>query len=227
VPSSVTLPAGSARVIIPLDALLPGQATVRAVAGAASAQARIEVVEATSLRVRPASIVLAEGEAETVHVSFDPPVAAPQAITLSMRGPGVISLPPSLVVPAGGTADLTVRAAAAGWVAIDMSADNLLTAATLLVEVVAAGAPAIDAVTPLFGQAGTLVTISGARFTDQCSVTFGDQPAVAQSRTGSLLTVTAPPNPAGAVDVIVTCGSSHAMKPHAFTYAPSRRRSAR
>ena len=225
-PSNVTLPAGYAQLIIPIEAPVPGEAIVQASTGIVSAQAHIEVVDVTSLRVAPSSIVLAEGATETVHVSFAPPVAAPHTVALTARGPGAISFPASVVVPAGGTADVTLRAASEGWVAIDMAAGDLLTAATLLAEVVGTGAPAIDAVTPLFGQAGTRVTISGARFTDRCSVTFGDQPAAVESRTASLLTVIAPPN-GGTVDVTVTCGAEHATKSRAFTYTALRRRPSR
>jgi len=184
-------------------------------------------VEVTSLRVAPASIVVAEGDEETVHVSFAPPVAAPHTVTLTARGPGAMSFPNSVVVLAGGTADVTLRATSAGWVAVDMSAADLLTATSLLAEVVGAGAPAIGAVTPLFGQAGTRVTISGERFTDRCTVSFGGQPAVVESRTGSLLNVIAPPNGMGIVDVTVTCGAQQATKAGAFTYTSLRRRSSR
>src|SRR5204863_1822411 len=77
VPSNVTLPAGYAQLIIPIEAPVPGEAIVQASTGIVSAQAHIEVVDVTSLRVAPSAIVLAEGATETVHVSFAPPVAAP------------------------------------------------------------------------------------------------------------------------------------------------------
>jgi hypothetical protein len=227
VPSAVTLPAGSARIAIPLDALTPGEIVVRAAAGNVSAQALVDVVESTTLRVAPASIIVAEGEEETVHLSFAPPIAAPHAVTLLASGPGAISFPSSVVIPAGGSADVTLRGTAAGLVAINVSAADLLTAVPLFAQIVSAGAPEIGVIAPSSGQAGTPVTISGARFSDRCSVRFGPEPAMVEGRHVTTLVAIAPANVAGTVDVTVTCGALQATKARAFTYPSPRHRAAR
>lgn len=231
VPSTVPLPVGSARVSVPFDALLPGQAYVEArvetAEGIVSAQARIEVVEATTLRVDPASLVFRQGDVQSIRIAFVPPVGEPHVVTLAAAGSAAISFPSTVVIPAEGTAEVALHATSPGTGTITVSAPSLLVAATILVEVLDAAAPAIDSVTPRLGAGGTRVTITGSRFGDQCSVTFGDLPAGVVARTASSLIVIAPPNAPGAVDVTVTCGALHATKTRAFTYATARRRPSR
>jgi hypothetical protein len=231
VPASVSLPAGSARVSVPFDAILPGQGEIEArlqtAQGIVSAQARIEVFEPTTLRVDPASVILRQGETQSIRIAFVPPVGEPHTVTLSPRGSAGITFPSMVVVPAGGTAEASLHATSPGAGAINLNARELMAGATLLVEVLDAAAPAIESVTPPFGAGGTRVIIAGSRFGEQCSVTFGDLLATVEARSESSLTVIAPPHAPGAVDVTVTCGALHATRTRGFTYATARRRPSR
>jgi hypothetical protein len=230
VPSGVPMPAGSSRVTVPFDAILPGQADIEArlqtEQGIVSARARIEVVD-TALRVEPSSLVFRQGDAKSIRIGFVPPVGESHVVTLTSTGSAAIAFPLTVVVPAGGTAEASLKAWSLGAGAIHLAAPDLLASATLPVEVLDAGALAIESVTPPFGTAGTRVVINGSPFGEQCSVTFGDLPATIEARSESSLTVTAPPHEPGAVDVTVTCGALHATKTRGFTYATARRRPSR
>jgi hypothetical protein len=228
VPSAVSLMAGSSRVAIPFDALLPGSAYVEAHVdtphGVVAAQARLDVVDATALQTDPPSIVMRKGTTLSVRLSFAPPVAEPHAVTLSWSGSAQVSIPATVIVPAGGFAEVPLHATSAGAGAVNASAPDLLTGATLLVDVLGPSGLGIESVLPASGPSGTLVTVGIAGLVAPCSVALGETPATTTGSGPSSMTVIAPSHPAGAVDVSVTCGTATATKTRAFTYTAARRR---
>lgn len=81
--------------------------------------------------------------------------------------------------------------------------------------------PRIAAVTPDSGPSSgyTRVVLSGSNFDPRAAVALGDQPVAIVEHSTSLLTITTPAHPAGAVDVIVTNpDGQRTVAANAFTF---------
>jgi DNA-binding beta-propeller fold protein YncE len=90
------------------------------------------------------------------------------------------------------------------WVATEFGAVAGGAWATQVAEYTIDG-PVVTGLSPASGVAGTIVTVNGANFTSSSFVAFGGVPAGTATFVGSNeLIVTAPPQPAGTVNVTVT-----------------------
>ena len=112
--------------------------------------------------------------------------------------------------PGTGTQDVTVTTA--GGTSATSSADHFTYTA----------APTVTVVSPSAGPVagGTTVTITGTNLTGQTAVDFGSTAGTVTADTGTTITVTAPAESAGTVDVTVTTpiGTSATSSADHFTY---------
>ncbi len=80
--------------------------------------------------------------------------------------------------------------------------------------------PAISSVSPNTGPTagGTAITIAGSGFAAGATVTLGGVAATVSNVTATSISAVTPPNPAGAVDVVVTSNNQTATLTNGFTY---------
>jgi hypothetical protein len=227
-PSSVTVPAGETRVSIPFTAARIGTSVVSAHVvtprGVFDSESWVDVVPVTSLKADRSSVGMRAGDRITLHLSFWPAVSSPYAVSLAFSGSARVTVPSTVIIPAGGEAEVTLEAMSAGGGGIVLSARDLLISAYIPVDVATASAPLIDALDPAFGSpgGGTRVEISGSGFSGQCTVSFGGTLATISSAFPAALVVRTPPHNAGIVDVRVSCPTGDATKARAFTYTSRR-----
>jgi hypothetical protein len=131
----------------------------------------------------------------------------------------------SFTVNSDGQITATSPALAAGTVDIAVTTPSATstTSAADQFTYVAAAVPAVTGLTPSSGSTGggTLAMINGSNFTGATGVSFGTFPASSFTVVSSIqITVTAPPQAAGTVDVTVTtpAGTSATSASDRFTY---------
>ena len=131
-----------------------------------------------------------------------------------------------VTVVSGTTITATIPKAAAGTVNVTVVTPGGVSAISTADQYTYVAAPTIKSITPATGSllGGTQVTITGTGFAGATAVNFGSTVILASNFTvnssGTQITVTSPPGPAGAVNVAVTTvgGTSKAVK---FTYSPT------
>lgn len=223
----VTIPAGSASTTVIVTAHASGTAVITPQLPAdrlgVAPSATVTVKETPTLIATPSSLDLSTGSTGSVTLSFQPPRATQETITLVANDPTVVDVPSAAVIPAGGSAVVTMRGLRAGPTFVfAISTSNQAVIAVRVTD----AAPSVTSIAPQLGpiEGGTRVTITGQNLNAQCTVTFGNAAATNPTFANGALTVTAPAHPPGAVDVTVSCGSAQTLVARGFTYVQPRRR---
>jgi PKD repeat protein len=227
VPDSVIVTSRRTTIELPSKAI--GKTTVTATLPPpfnASFDADVRVYAPLNLVLKPDSMSIPVGSSLSVSASFDPPLEKTTSVQLKAANTALVDVPQLIFVDPGKSTSFTMKALKKGaTILIATVADLGGQQATFPVEVIdAPKTPTLIQVVPANGPVagGTNVTLSGANLAANCTLLFGGAPAtnVAFVSAGSL-TATTPPHPAGAVDVLLTCGSDSFDLTGAFTYLAS------
>jgi len=226
VPPSVTIAAGESTAGFTAHALQAGRSRVTATVPAMNVSASlITVIDAVSVVADPAAAAARPGSDTTVSLSFQPPRATAQTVSLWSTRPDVAAVADALTIPAGGKATLTIHGLANGTATIwIVTADGL----SFSVEVTVADGATVASIDPPNAPAngGSSVMLLGQGLDARCSVVFGAVSAPAVTPFVGGLVVAVPPHAPGVVDVTVACGSTRIVLPNAFTFFNPRRRAA-
>jgi parallel beta-helix repeat protein len=184
----------------------------------------VNVYEPATLVIKPSSIVVPEGGSVTASASFDPPASAASVVQLNATDATIFEVPASITIDPGKTTTFTIKALKKGSTTLltTTGPEHGNQQSTIFVDVVEPPkTPLILSITPGNGPiaGGTSVTVNGANLSADCMLFFGGVPATnvaLVSATG--LTATAPPHPAGTVDVLLSCGSNSFNFANGFMY---------
>lgn len=166
-------------------------------------------------------LMLYAGQSTTVEAFVSPEAPFNLTADLAAEG-GVVDIPSSVVIPQGGSGELTVSAMSPGTTSIVCTGS--VHCDPLPVQVMA---QEVDGVAPrmVSTAGGSEVTIHGTGFSPGCTVAFGGAPATATTvQNLHVLRATAPAHAAGFVNVTVTCGASTVTSPQTVEYVAPRRR---
>ncbi len=224
VPPSVTIAAGESTAGFTAHALHAGRSRVTAtVPGTNVPSSLVTVVDDVSIVADPPAVTVHTGSDATVSLSFQPPRATAQTVSLWSTRPEAATVPDSLTIPAGGTATLTVHGMTNGTATIwIVTADGL----SFSVDVTVADGVTVAGIDPPRAPAsgGASVMLLGQGLDARCSVAFGSTSARGVTPFSGGLVVVVPPHAAGTVDVTVVCGSTRIVLTNAFTFFNVRRR---
>lgn len=166
-------------------------------------------------------LMLYAGQSTTIEAFVAP--EAPFALTADLAAEGgVVDIPSSVVIPAGGSGEIAVSAMSPGTTSIVCTGS--VHCDPLPVQVMA---QEVDGVAPRMASTtgGSEVTIHGTGFSPGCTVAFGGAAATAINvQNLHVLRATAPPHAAGFVSVTVTCGATTVIAPQTVEYTTPRRR---
>ena len=191
--------------------------------------AQVTVYEPANLVLNPHAVVIPEGGSASLTASFDPQLSTPEVVQLRASNPALIDLPSSITVPAGQKATFTIKALQKGSTTLltTLGASHGGQQGSISVDVVdATKTPIILKMTPVNGlvTGGTHVTVDGMNLTADCTLAFGGAMATSTFVSPSQITATTPPHAAGAVDVVLSCGTNVVRLDDGFTYVPARTR---
>jgi RHS repeat-associated protein len=103
-PASITVPAGSLTVPIPLTGIAPGTTTITAGplnGSTVEATVTVNQLPATVTSLTPTDLTLPKGTAESLTVTIAPVQSGPTAVPLASTDPWTVEVPASVPVPAG------------------------------------------------------------------------------------------------------------------------------
>ena len=230
VQSSMTPPAGTTNVTIPVKGENAGTARVTVSAPSFNAAADVFVWMSLQLSVSPHPLALQQGSFGTLTLTATPPPGVAIAAAVTVDDPSIVRAPSTIVIPPDGVTSFDVEALAAGSSRIMFTLSQFYcnASAAARVEVSERILPAITSIEPVTGPmaGGTAVTIAGTALDQGCMASF-DGIAASTTFTNGTLVATTPAHPPGAVDVTVNCASGTATLPGGFTYVVTRGRSVR
>ncbi len=173
--------------------------------------------------INPSALGIRTGLTVQVSVALDPPAGSPQTVSLAPADPGIIEVPDTITVPAGGSVRVPVHGIALGQTSLAFTIVGRSAGIPIRVSPFEL---AIDAITPATGgfSGGTRVEISGTGFSDSCRVTFDGIAATPNPFTGGKLVVLTPPHAPGNVDVRVVCRVQETTLIDGFGYVRAKRR---
>jgi len=229
VPSDLDVEAGDQSVNIKVKGLQAGSATIRAVLpaalGGSTLTSRVFVYDPVTLQISPSALNIPLDSSRSLTLSLNPPVGDATVIALQPSSASVLDVPGTVTIPPNGTATVTVKALKKQPAAITLTLPAQYGGASSLVPVDVVDvstAPYVTQVAPANGPAGggTAVAITGGNFAAPCSVTFGGSAATGVNvASATSINAVTPAHSSGAVDVVVTCGSSPAYTfTNGFTY---------
>lgn len=135
-PAEVLVPAGATSTTVTVAARAAGDVTLRAVSGSAVALARLRIDDAPAGAgaFDPSALRLPKGRASTIALALDRVSTVPVTALLSSSDTSVVSVPASIVVPAGAlSTDIPLRALGAGIATVRATIGG--TAVTAAIEV--------------------------------------------------------------------------------------------
>jgi hypothetical protein len=224
---NVTIPAGATGGAFDVTGLKLGVATITATlpdalgGGARTVIAR--VLRGGGITFDPPEASVAAGLTANVMLSLDPPLSEDVVVALTAINPDIVTVPASVTIPAGGHATLPVMGLARGASTVLTTLPSTFANVSGGLSVFVGDAPTtplLTSVAPSTGAAagGTSVTLKGLNLTPSCTVAFGGVPAATSFVDATMLTSAAPAHVTGIVDITLTCGTSTATLPAAFTY---------
>jgi trimeric autotransporter adhesin len=123
--------------------------------GFASASQSVQVNAALSFG--PSSQTIAQGSSQLLFLTLSSPAPTAQTITITSDNPGVVSVPPTVTIPANGTfAQLTATAVGGGTTVLHATGGPNIAAASVNVTVVAPAAITLAPVKINLGQSAAL-----------------------------------------------------------------------
>ena len=186
VPATVTVLAGQTTASVPVSANTVGQADITASLNGSTATSHVTVtpVLPTVVSLLPPTSQVTIGSSGTLTVTISSAQAAATTVTLSANPANVVTIPPTVIVPANQTsATFQVNGVALGMTMITASLNG--STATAAVDVVPPAVQLTDLQPPtqslVVGAIGTLTVSINAQQSSPTIVTLAvDQPAVLQ-----------------------------------------------
>ncbi len=198
VPATVTVPAGQLSAAFNVAANTAGQADITATLNGTSATSHVTVTPAlpTVVSLTPPSSQLTLGATSPLTVTISAAQVGPTVVTLTSTPSGLVTVPPSVIVPAGQTTvSFTVTSVALGTAMVRATLGSSLAEAAI--DVVPPVVALVDfqpaSQSLVVGAIGTLtVTLNAAQSSPTDLALSVDQPTVLQIP--ATQTVTVPPN---------------------------------
>ena len=143
-----------------------GTATIEGALGVMRVRVAVTVTQLPALGLLPANAQVVLGSVQTYTVSSQSPApAGGLEVRLTTSGIGTVQLPAAVTIAANGSsATFDARGTAAGALLIRAEANGRQPATATLTVVVNTPTLAISNATPLTGQAGTVLTLTGTGF---------------------------------------------------------------
>jgi len=228
VPASFVAQSGRSTLDFDVQALTPGSslitATFPASLGGAKLSAYVDVYTPATLTMQPPSLSIPVNTTGTVTLTMSPAPAAPVDVKVSASSTTLIQAPATVTIGTNGNATLTVKGLVAGNCALTLTLPDENGGFGTTVAVTVTAPPTgvfVTQVAPPNGPTagGTATTITGLNFAAPCTVTFGGNASPdATFVSATSLKATTPAHGAGAVDVVVTCGTDRYTFANGFTY---------
>ena len=215
VPATVTVPAGQVSAAFTVAANTAGQADITATLNGTSATSHVTVTPAlpTVVSLTPPASQLTLGATTALTVTISAAQVGPTTVTLTTTPNGVVTLPSSVIVPAGQTtASFTVTSVTLGTAMVRATLGSSLAEAAI--DVVPPIVALIDfqpaSQSLVVGAIGTLtVTLNAAQSSPTDLALSVDQPTVLQMP--ATQTVTVPPNQTQATFTITALATGSAQ----------------
>ncbi len=149
-----------------------------------------------TVTLTPPTSTIAPNATGTLTATLDFAQSTDTSVGLTSSDPSIVSVPASVTITAGQTAKTFTATASAnpGSVTITATLPPALNGGTGTATVNVPAAPNIVSFNPTFGPSGTVVTITGTRFTGTNAVTFGGISATFTVNSDTQITATAPNN---------------------------------
>jgi PKD repeat protein len=227
-PAAITIPPGATSVEAPFDAKHDGVARIVAhFPGHFDTIAIVTVFEVAQLVFDPSPATFRIFTHGTLMLSIQPPRDVSQTVALESSNPSILTVPPQVVVPAGGSAAVDVDARFPGEALITARLSNAIDSIVSSVHVATVDAfqPQVAGVIPAIAppEGGASVKIAGTNITTRCGVTFGGVAATNVFSDSTGMTVRTPPHAIGVVDVEVNCSGLESVLSKGFQFAHARR----
>jgi RHS repeat-associated protein len=198
VPATVTVPAGQVSASFNVVANTAGQADITATLNGTSASSHITVTPAlpTVVSLTPPASQLTLGATSPLTVTISAAQVGPTVVTLTSTPSGLVTVPPSVIIPAGQTtASFTVTSVALGTAMVRATLGSSLAEAAI--DVVPPVVALVDfqpaSQSLVVGAIGTLtITLNAAQSSPTDIALSVDQPTVLQIPVTQSVTV--PPN---------------------------------
>jgi len=215
VPATVTVPAGQVSAAFNVAANTAGQADITGTLNGTSATSHVTVTPALPevVSLTPPASQLTLGATTSLTVTISAAQVGPTVVTLSSTPTGLVTVPPSVIVPAGQTtASFTVTSVALGTTMVRATLGSSLAEAAI--DVVPPVVALVDlqpaSQSLVVGAIGTLtVTLNAAQSSPTDIALSVDQPTVLQIP--ATQSVTVPPNQTQATFTVTALATGSAQ----------------
>lgn len=175
------------------------------------------------LTLTPAAPTVMPGTNQTMTVTLDTAQATDTIVSLTAGTPSLITMPSTVTIVAGQLSNTFTLTAGttAGTTSVTATLPASMGSISAVANITIPDAPKITSFTPVMGPGGTVVTLTGSRFTGATQVRFGDLNATTFTVVSATeITATAPANGVTGPICVTIPGPFTGCSTTPFTFPP-------